>query len=111
MKLRPIYHKKDESSDALLFFGLLAYWIVNTIRYKLKQKGINHYWTELKRILSTQKAITTERRNALGERLILRLCSEPIDQAAEIYRRLRYTSIPFQRYYMIKPHSAELENP
>ena len=111
LELRPIYHKKDESSDAHLFFGLLAYWIVNTIRYKLKQKGINHYWTELKRILSTQKAITTEGRNALGERLILRLCSEPTDQAAEIYRRLRYTSIPFRRYYMIKPHSAELENP
>lgn len=111
LELRPIYHKKDESSDAHLFFGLLAYWIVNTIRYKLKQKGINHYWTELKRILSTQKAITTEGRNALGERLILRLCSEPTDQAAEIYRWLRYTSLPFKRYYMIKPHSAELENP
>ena len=32
LNLRPIYHKKDESADAHLFFGLLAYWIVNTIR-------------------------------------------------------------------------------
>ncbi len=55
LNLRPIYHQKDNSADAHLFFGLLAYWIVNTIRYKLKLQGITHYWTELKRILSTQK--------------------------------------------------------
>lgn len=55
LNLRPIYHQKDDSADAHLFFGLLAYWIVNTIRYKLKLQGITHYWTELKRILSTQK--------------------------------------------------------
>lgn len=36
LNLRPIYHQKDDSADAHLFFGLLAYWIVNTIRYKLK---------------------------------------------------------------------------
>ena len=39
LNLRPIYHQKDESADAHLFFGLLAYWIVNTIRYKLKLQG------------------------------------------------------------------------
>ncbi|MDR2968025.1 MAG: IS1634 family transposase, partial [Tannerellaceae bacterium] len=36
LELRPIYHQKDDNSDAHLFFGLLSYWIVNTIRYKLK---------------------------------------------------------------------------
>ena len=49
-ELRHIYHQKDDSSDAHLFFGMLSYWIVNTIRHKLKQHCINHYWTELKRI-------------------------------------------------------------
>lgn len=110
LELRPIFHKKDESTDAHLFFGLLAYWIVNTIRYKLRQKGITHYWTELKRILSTQKAITTEGTNALGERMTLRLCSEPTDQAAAIYNYLSYTSTPFPRHYIIRSDSAELEN-
>lgn len=36
LNLRPIYHQKDKASDAHLFLGLLAYWIVNTIHYKLK---------------------------------------------------------------------------
>nr|WP_291529881.1 hypothetical protein [Bacteroides sp. UBA939] len=39
LNLRPIYHRKDERADAHIFFGLLAYWIVNTIRHQLKQKG------------------------------------------------------------------------
>lgn len=110
LNLRPIYHRKDESADAHLFFGLLAYWIVNTIRYKLKLQGITHYWTELKRILSTQKAITTEGANALGEHVTLRMCSEPTDKAAEIYRLLRYNPTPFRRYYLYQPNSVELEN-
>ena len=36
LELRPIYHQKDDSSDAHLFFGMLSYWIVSTIRHKLK---------------------------------------------------------------------------
>lgn len=35
--LRPIYHKEDESIMAHLHLGLLAYWVVNTIRYQLKK--------------------------------------------------------------------------
>ena len=94
LELRPIYHQSDEKSDAPLYFGLLAYWIVNTIRYKLKQHGITHYWTEIKRILSTQKAITTEANNALGEQVEIRLCSDPTDSAAKLYRALGYTPSP-----------------
>ena len=100
LELRPIYHQSDENSDAHLFFGLLAYWIVNTIRYKLKQHGITHYWTEVKRILSTQKAITTEADNALGELVEMRLCSDPTVSAAELYRALGYNPQPFRRYHI-----------
>ncbi|SEA51064.1 hypothetical protein SAMN05216331_1711, partial [Porphyromonadaceae bacterium KH3R12] len=60
LNLRPIYHQKDERSDAHLFFGLLSYWIVNTIRFQLKQSGENAYWTEIVRRMSTQKLVTTE---------------------------------------------------
>lgn len=103
LELRPIYHQKDDNSDAHLFFGLLSYWIVNTIRHKLKQQGITHYWTELKRILSTQKAITTEATNALGERVEMRLCSDPTDAAAELYHILKYNAMPFKRYRLHPP--------
>lgn len=111
LELRPIYHQSDENSDAHLFFGLLAYWIVNTIRYKLKQHGITHYWTEIKRILSTQKAITTEADNALGEQVEMRLCSDPTDSAAELYRALSYTPQPFRRYHIQPSNPPPEKNP
>ncbi|MDP3360043.1 MAG: transposase [Lutibacter sp.] len=38
LDLRPIYYKNDESTMAHLHLGLLAYWLVNSIRYQLKQK-------------------------------------------------------------------------
>lgn len=108
LELRPIYHQKDDNSDAHLFFGLLSYWIVNTIRHKLKRQGITHYWTELKRILSTQKAITTEADNALGEHIQLRICSDPTEAASELYRLLRYNPTPFKRYTIkISSHPPE----
>ncbi|GHV62126.1 hypothetical protein FACS1894195_3670 [Bacteroidia bacterium] len=36
LDLRPIYHKKDQSSLAHLHLGLLDYHVVSTIRYQLK---------------------------------------------------------------------------
>jgi hypothetical protein len=59
LDMRPIFHKNDESSMAHLHLALLAYWVVNTIRYQLKGKGINHQWNEIVRIMNTQKAVTT----------------------------------------------------
>ena len=97
LNLRPIHHKKDDRSDAHLFLGLLSYWIVNTIRYKLKQTGEACYWTEIVRRLSTQKAVTTEATNNLGEKVHMRLCSEPNKSAADIYERLKYKKIPFRK--------------
>lgn len=109
LQLRPIHHQKDDRSDAHLFFGLLSYWVVNTIRYKLKLTGENCYWTEIKRRMSTQKAITTEAVNALGEKVQLRLCSNPTKAAADIYERLRYQKMPFRR--KLKVCSTQQENP
>ena len=72
LNLRPIYHQKDGSSDAHLFFGLLAYWVVNTIRYELKQSNIKCYWTEITRRISAQKLVTTNATNVLGKAIVFR---------------------------------------
>ena len=46
------------------------------------------YWTEIVRIMSTQKAVTSEAVNALGEKVEMRICSKPTEQATEIYSML-----------------------
>ena len=97
LNLCPIHHKKDDRSDAHLFLDLLSYWIVNTIRYKLKQTGETCFWTEIVRRLSTQKVVTTEATNALGEKVHMRLCSEPNKSTDDIYERLKYKKMPFRK--------------
>ena len=113
LNLRPIYHKKDDRSDDHLFLGLLSYWIVNTIRYRLKQSGMTHYWTEIVRIMSTQKAVTTEGTNTIGDKVYMRLCSEPTKAAEDIYDKLKYKKMPFRKIKIKKKfvvHSDANEN-
>ena len=97
LNLRPIYHKLDKNSDAHLFLGLLAYWIVNTIRFQLGQRGIKCYWTEIVRRMSTQKAVTSIAYNPLGEEVEMRICSDPTVHAAEIYDALSFRRTPFRK--------------
>ena len=75
--LRPVYHKTDAAAMAHLHLGLLAYWVVNTIRYQLKQKGINNEWRDIVRIMNTQKVVTTTMNNEWDQQIIIRQCSEP----------------------------------
>ena len=93
--LRPIYHQKDSRSDAHLFFGLLSYWVVNTIRHQLKLSGETAYWTEIVRRMQPQKLVTTEAVNALGEKVKFRACSRPTKDAEAIYRALGMQPAPF----------------
>ena len=107
LNLRPIYHQKDDRSDAHLFLGLLSYWIVNTIRYKLKLTGESCYWTEIVRRMQTQKAVTTIAINALGGKVKMRLCSEPNRAAEDIYKRLKYKTMPFRKIKIEKVCSTQ----
>jgi len=59
LDLRLIYHKNDNSTMAHLQPGLLAYWVVNTVRYQLKKQGIHSAWREMVRTMNTQKTVTT----------------------------------------------------
>jgi hypothetical protein len=77
LDLRPIYHKKDESTMAHLQLGLLAYWVVNTIRHQLKKENIHSGWSEIVRIMNTQKAVTTLAQNDKDQVIQIRRCSEP----------------------------------
>lgn len=103
LDLRPIYHKTDEAAMAHLHLGLLAYWVVNTIRHQLKQKGIKNEWRDIVRIMNTQKVLTTTMENDYEQQIIIRQCSEPTEQAQEIYDALKYKTKPFCRKKSVVP--------
>lgn len=97
LDLRPIYHKTDDAAMAHLHLGILAYWLVATIRYQLKQKGYKHEWREIVRIMNTQKCVTTTVENIKEETISVRQCTEPTQQVKQIYNLMNYKYAPFYR--------------
>ena len=97
LDLRPIYHKTDDASVAHLHLGLLAYWLVSTIRYQLKQKGFKSDWREIVRTMSTQKCVTTSVVNIENNVISVRKCTEPAKDVKKIYDILNFKYAPFYR--------------
>jgi hypothetical protein len=97
LDLRPIYHKTDDASMAHLHLGMLAYWLVATIRYQLKQRGYKHGWSEIVRTMNTQKCVTTTVENSKEETISVRQCTEPTQQVKQIYNLMNYKYVPFYR--------------
>lgn len=110
LDLRPIYHKTDEASMAHLNLGMLAYWIVATIRYQLKQKEINSDWREIVRKMSTQKCVTTSVINIKQETISIRKCTGPTKEVKAIYDILNYKYVPFTRKKSVVPPDEILKN-
>jgi len=109
LDLRPIYHQNDESTMAHLHLGLLAYWLVNTVRHQLKKKGIHSGWREIVRIMNTQKAVTTLAQNVHDEVIMIRRCSEPNQQVRQLYDALKYKYAPFVKRKSVV-HKSELDD-
>ena len=112
LDLRPIYHKNDASTMAHLHLGLLAYWLVNTIRYQLKQSGINDDWKEIKRKASTQKSVLTTAQNSYAKIIQIKRCTEPTENLRKIHAALKQQkSKPFRqiKFVVHKPPPEKIE--
>ncbi len=76
---------------------MLAYWLVATIRYQLKQGGINSDWREIDRKMNTQKCVTTLVENINQQIISIRQCTLPLKDVKDIYDKLKYKHQPFTR--------------
>jgi len=110
LDLRPIFHKSDDATQAHLHLGLLAYWVVNTVRYKLQQNDIKSEWREIVRQMNTQKCVTTMVQNTREQWISIRKCSEPEEKVTRIYDALKYKYAPFIRKKSVVPKPQILKN-
>jgi len=110
LDLRPIFHKTDQATQAHLHLGLLAYWVVNTVRHQLKQQGIHTQWREIVRIMNTQKCVTTTVQNVREQWISIRRCSEPEEKTRNIYDALNYKYAPFLRKKSVVPKPPPQKN-
>jgi len=109
LDLRPIYHKSDKGAMAHLHLGILAYWLVNTIRHQLKNKQVNSSWTEIVRIANTQKVITTTGQNTFDRKVSIRKCSTPNKNLQEMLNILNLKHQPFRKRKSVV-HKTTLKN-
>jgi len=110
LDLRPIFHKTDDASMAHLHLGLLAYWLVSTIRYQLKQNKFRYGWSEIIRIMNTQKCVTTNITNISEQVISIRKCTEPTTKVQQIYDLLGYKHAPFYRKKSVVPPAEIFKN-
>lgn len=101
LSIRPVHHQKDERVESHLYLAMLAYQLVNTIRHMLKEKGINHDWNNIVRIMNTQN-IQSIIMKTESKTICLRKPTKPIKEAIEIYNATHTSSMkPGQKKYVV----------
>lgn len=93
LELRPIYHQKEERSDAHLFIAVLAYHLLNTIQTQLRSHDIHMQWWNIREQLSSHARITTSMTTKDGRRIHIRKSTEP-----EPFHRLIYDALTLSYY-------------
>lgn len=101
--MRPVFHQKENRSDAHIFITLLAYHLLHSIRTSLKQSGINMSWQQIRERMATHCRVTNRMKTEEGHTLFIRKCTEPEAFHKTIYDALRIDHIPCKkREYTIK---------
>ena len=92
--LRPVFHQKTRRVSSHLFITMLAYHLVHTIRYQLKEKGIHSSWSGLRKQLRGQDRITASMQKENGEIVHIRKSTRPEPRQQVIYDALNLAHYP-----------------
>ena len=92
--LRPIYHRKEERVNGHIFITLIAYHLVQTLRYQLKAKHINDSWQTIRRAMGNQQRVTVILRREDGKTIHLRKATNAEPRQSVIYKALEISAQP-----------------
>ena len=101
LQIRPVYHQNDCRIESHIYLTILAYQLVNTIRYMLKKEKVHHDWNNIVRIMNTQTIQTlllpTDKKN-----IHLRKPARPIKEVLQIYQATNCISTqPAKKKYVV----------
>lgn len=103
LQMRPVFHQKEERSDAHIFITLLAYHLLHSVRSSLKKQGINLSWQTIRKRMLTHSRITNRLVTKEGHTLFVRKCTEPEDFHQTIYDMLTINAVPVkEKRYIVK---------
>ncbi len=92
--LRPIYHQKEARCDGHIFITVIAYHLMQTIRFKLRRKGVKFCWTTIRRQLSTHVRATTTMKRKDNKVIKIRKSSKTEPAHEVIYDALGLSQRP-----------------
>lgn len=103
LQIRPVYHQKDERIKAHLYLTILAYQLVNAIRFQLKKQNITYDWQNIVRLMNTQQMVTIELKSE-GKTIGIRKPTRPSKEVLVIYKAVGASSIPKQKKKYVVYH-------
>lgn len=77
---------------------MLAYHLVHTLRYQLKQHNINLSWSSIRKIMSTQQRIRVSMPTNENQMIHVRTTTKPEVEQKIIYKALNIPSDPVGTY-------------
>lgn len=83
--MRPIYHQNEERVDAHLWITVLAYYLISSCLYMLKQHEITDQWETVRRTLTTRIRGTVQSKMADGRVFYHRATSQVEPHQRNIY--------------------------
>jgi transposase len=92
--LRPVYHQKEARCDGHIFITVIAYHLLHTIRFKLRQRGVRFCWTTIREQLSTLVRITTTMKRKDNKVIHIRKSSKAEPSHQVIYDALNLSHQP-----------------
>ena len=101
--LRPIHHKRDDTTTAHIFITVIAYHILAGILKRLRGNGINYNWNTIRNILSTHVRVTTTFKTEDESTINVRNSTTPTIRQQEIYEALRITKQPLKKIKIRTP--------
>lgn len=97
LDIRPVFHQKDAYIEPHIWLGIVAYQIVNYIKLKLKEKGINYSWSTIVEKMQAQQCSLQSVNKAGGGKIFTKLCTRPNTDLSAIYSALGFKERPFVR--------------
>jgi len=92
--IRPVFHQVTERVAGHLFISVLAYHLIHSVRYRLKQSQINSSWSQLRNQLEGQSRVTVSMQCKDGQTVHIRKSTRPEPRQQEIYKALEIGLYP-----------------
>lgn len=101
LQIRPVFHQKDERIESHIYSTILAYQLVNSIRFMLKNNGLNYDWRNILRIMNTQ-TLNLTLFTTPDKKIALTKPAKPIQPALQIYKAAKSMSMmPQKKKYVV----------